>query len=71
MPAGYHREHPRLDLLRHKSMYASRGFGSPEWLQTTRAKTEILKTWRAMQPLIDWLDKYVGPSDKPVERRGT
>jgi uncharacterized protein (TIGR02453 family) len=71
VPAGYHREHPRLDLLRHKSMYASREFGSPEWLQTTRAKTEILKTWRAIQPLIDWLDKYVGPSDKPVERRGT
>jgi uncharacterized protein (TIGR02453 family) len=70
VPAGYHKEHPRQDLLRHKSMYASRDFGSPEWLQTTRAKAEILKTWRAMQPLIDWLDKYVGPSDKPIERRG-
>jgi uncharacterized protein (TIGR02453 family) len=71
VPAGYHKEHPRLDLLLHKSMYASRDFGCPEWLKTARAKSEILKTWRAMQPLIDWLDKYVGPSDKPIERRGT
>ena len=38
---------------------------APDWLQTTRAKAEIRKAWRAMQPLIDWLDKYVGASDRP------
>jgi hypothetical protein len=26
--------------------------------------------WRAMQPLIDWLEKNVGQSDLPVARRG-
>jgi uncharacterized protein (TIGR02453 family) len=71
VPTGYLKEHPRADLLRHKSVYATREFGSPDWLQTTRAKAEILKAWRGMQPLIDWLDKYVGASDRPVERRGT
>ncbi|HJQ01510.1 MAG TPA: DUF2461 domain-containing protein [Jatrophihabitans sp.] len=71
IPPGYGKEHPREDLLRHKSVYASREFGCPDWLQTTRAKTEIRKAWRAMQPLIDWLEKYVGASDRPVERRGT
>jgi uncharacterized protein (TIGR02453 family) len=70
VPSGYLKEHPRQDLLRHKSMFATRDFGSPEWLQTTRAKAEILKAWRGMQPLIDWLDKYVGASDIPVARKG-
>ncbi|MDQ1741118.1 MAG: hypothetical protein QOE53_2770, partial [Pseudonocardiales bacterium] len=40
------------------------------WLKTARAKTEIVKAWRAMQPLLDWLDKNVGQSDLPVARRG-
>lgn len=70
VPAGYAKDHPRHELLRYKSMYANRDFGSPQWLQTVRARTEIVKAWRAMQPLIDWLDKHVGPSDKPIERRG-
>ena len=56
-------------LLRHKSVTAHRDFGSPDWLKTARAKTELVKSWRAMQPLIDWLDKHVGASDIPVERR--
>ncbi|MDQ2836540.1 MAG: DUF2461 domain-containing protein [Actinomycetota bacterium] len=68
IPAGFAKDHPRHELLRHKSVYATRDFGSPDWLKTKRAKTEIVKAWRAMQPLIDWLDKHVGASDIPVER---
>jgi len=70
IPSGYPKDHPRQDLLRRKSVFASREFGSPDWLQTSRAKTELVKAWRAMQPLIDWLEKNVGPSDIPVARRG-
>jgi uncharacterized protein (TIGR02453 family) len=70
IPGGYPKDHPRQELLRHKSLWATREFGCPGWLQTPRAKTEIVKAWRAMQPLIDWLDKNVGQSDLPVARRG-
>jgi uncharacterized protein (TIGR02453 family) len=70
IPSGYAKDHPRQELLRHKSIWATREFGCPDWLQTARAKTEIVKAWRAMQPLIDWLDKNVGQSDLPVARRG-
>jgi uncharacterized protein (TIGR02453 family) len=70
IPSGYPKDHPRQDLLRHKSIWATREFGSPDWLPTPRAKAEIVKAWRAMQPLIDWLDKHVGQSDLPVARRG-
>jgi uncharacterized protein (TIGR02453 family) len=70
IPSGYPKDHPRQELLRHKAIWATREFGSPDWLQTERAKAEIVKAWRAMQPLIDWLDKHVGQSDLPVARRG-
>jgi uncharacterized protein (TIGR02453 family) len=70
VPSGYPKDHPRAELLKHKSLYATREFGCPDWLQTPRAKTELVKGWRAMQPLIDWLDKHVGPSDLPVARKG-
>ncbi len=70
IPPGFAKEHPRQELLRHKSIWVTREFGSPDWLQTPRAKTELVKAWRAMQPLIDWLDKNVGQSDLPVARRG-
>ncbi len=70
IPTGFAKDHPRQELLRHKSIWATREFGSPQWLTTARAKTELVRAWRAMQPLIDWLDKNVGPSDIPVARRG-
>ena len=70
IPTGYAKDHPRQELLRHKSIWLTREFGCPDWLQTPRAKSELVKAWRAMQPVIDWLDKHVGQSDLPVARRG-
>jgi uncharacterized protein (TIGR02453 family) len=69
IPSGYAKDHPREAELRRKSVTASREFGSPRWLETARTKTEVLTTWRSMQPLIDWLDKNVGRTDRPVETR--
>jgi hypothetical protein len=34
--------------------------GCPEWISTPKAKTEIVKAWRSLQPLIDWLETHVG-----------
>ena len=70
IPSGFAKDHPREGLLRHKSIWATREFGSPDWLPTPRAKAEVVKAWRAMQPLIDWLEKNVGQSDLPIRRRG-
>jgi hypothetical protein len=30
--------------------------------------TEVVKAWRAMEPLIDWLNTNVGKSDQPMGR---
>ena len=65
VPAGYPKDHVRADLLRYKSLTAHREFGAPAWLGTRRAKSEVAKAWRALQPLVDWLDTHVGPTNQP------
>ena len=60
VPAGYAKDHPRADLLRYKTMTASHNFGAPDWLSTKRAQSEIVTSWRAMSPLIEWLELNVG-----------
>jgi uncharacterized protein (TIGR02453 family) len=60
VPSGYDKDHPRADLLRYKSLTAATDLGAPDWLPTPKAKGEIIKVWRAMIPLIGWLDTHVG-----------
>lgn len=60
VPSGYDRDHPRAELLRYKTLTAHRAFGCPPWLSTRRAQTEIAKAWRALAPLVAWLDDHVG-----------
>ncbi|GAA0608692.1 DUF2461 domain-containing protein [Sporichthya brevicatena] len=62
VPKGYDREHPRADLLRHKTLTAAKDLGFPDWLSTPKAKTQVAKEWRAMAPLVEWLDRHVGPA---------
>jgi len=59
VPSGFDKEHPRAELLRYKTLTASRDYGSPAWLATPRAKTEITKAFRALAPLVAWLDQHV------------
>ena len=60
VPSGYDKDHPRADLLQHKTLTAHREFGAPAWLSTKRATTEIVKAWRSVAPLTSWLDTHVG-----------
>ena len=60
VPSGYAKDHPRAELLRHKALTASREIGAPDWLATPKARVEIAKAWRAMAPLVAWLDTHVG-----------
>ena len=53
-PRGYELDHPRIDLLRHKSLTAGKHFGSPAWLETPKAATKVRDAWRALAPLVEW-----------------
>ncbi|MEU5410380.1 DUF2461 domain-containing protein [Nocardia asteroides] len=53
-PKGYPADHPRIELLRHKSLTARREFGAPDWLSTPAAATEIRRAWTELRPLVEW-----------------
>jgi hypothetical protein len=64
-PRGYPADHPRLDLLRHRSLVAWLEMGAPDWLTTPDAVPNVATAWRDLTPLHEWLDDYVGPSAEP------
>lgn len=64
-PRGYPRDHPRVELLRRKSVAALRSFEPAPWLHTAGAARRITDTWRAARPMNDWLARHVGPSTEP------
>jgi uncharacterized protein (TIGR02453 family) len=64
-PRGWPRDHPRIELLRHKSLAAMRSFDEAAWMGTKGALVRLTDVWRAGQPLNDWLGEHVGPSTEP------
>lgn len=68
-PRGYPRDHPRIELLRHKSLAAMRTFAPARWLTTGAAAERIVDVWRAARPMNDWLGRHVGPSTEPPPER--
>ncbi len=60
VPAGFDRDHDRAELLRQKTLTASREVGAPAWLSTPEARPQIAALWRGMVPLVTWLETNVG-----------
>ncbi len=53
-PRGYPVDHPRIELLRHKSLVAGKSYGfenldSPDLLDRVRVD------WQLLRPLVDWV----------------
>jgi uncharacterized protein (TIGR02453 family) len=62
-PRGYPKDHPRLDLLRHKGLTTWTEWPAAAWLGTSAAKQRIVGFLRASRPLRQWLDANVGRSN--------
>ena len=62
-PRGYPKDHPRIALLRHRSLFAGRRLG-PKARGITRqaAINHARATFDACGPMNAWLDAYVGAS---------
>lgn len=60
VPSGFDKNHPRADLLRHKALTLGRELGCPDWLPTPDALDQIRAQWRAMDPIVAWLNTHVG-----------
>lgn len=59
-PRGVPADHPRLELMRARSLMVFRRFGAPDWLATPRAADEVHGAWLAVRPLAEWVGAHVG-----------
>lgn len=64
-PRGYARDHPRVELLRHKGLTLSRSFPVEDWMSTPEAAARITAVWDATGSINGWLNRHVGPSTLP------
>jgi uncharacterized protein (TIGR02453 family) len=57
-PRGYARDHPRIELLRLTHYAALRH------VPLATPIDEIRRGWRSVEPLIRWVDRYVGAPER-------
>lgn len=68
VPTGYAADAERLELLRHKSLHATRRWVPDEWLHHRRALEEVRAAWRDLRALNAWLADNVGATTKEPRR---
>jgi len=54
-PRGYDIDHPRIALLRHKSMTLSRRYGFEPFIHTPELLDRVRSDWREVTPFLDWV----------------
>lgn len=59
-PKGYPRDHPRIDLLRMKDIFAGKKFAPAAWFSSREALARIRRVMTDIQPLREWLRHNVG-----------
>lgn len=59
-PKGYPLDHPRIDLLRMKDIFAGKQFPPAAWLSTDKALDRITQVIDDTEPLVKWLHRQVG-----------
>lgn len=70
-PRGTDPEHPRLDLLRHRSLYAWCAWPPSDELHSPALARRVAEHWRRLDPLARWLDAHVGVDlDDAADRPG-
>jgi uncharacterized protein (TIGR02453 family) len=60
-PRGTPADHPRLDLLRHRSLVVVRRYPPGPVLTGGGAGELVARDWRTIRPLVAWLSAAVGP----------
>jgi len=57
-PRGYDADHPRIDLLRHKSLTVGRVIGFEPVIHTAAVLDDIRKDWRTVRPVTEWITHH-------------
>jgi uncharacterized protein (TIGR02453 family) len=54
-PRGYDVDHPRIDLLRHKSMTLGKSYGFEPIIHSAELVEQVRRDWRATSPFLEWV----------------
>jgi len=57
-PRGYPRDHPRIALLRHRSLTATFDYGFAPLVHTAALADRVRAHWRALTPLQEWITRH-------------
>jgi uncharacterized protein (TIGR02453 family) len=55
VPRGYDAGHPRIELLRHKSMTLGKDYGFEPVIHTPQLVDRVRDDWRAATPFVEWV----------------
>lgn len=61
VPRGFPRDHPRAELLKHKSLSAVVELQQPDWLSSPSATEEVARRWEQLRPLVEWMGRHAAP----------
>ena len=54
-PRGYDADHPRIELLRHKSLTVGRSHGFEPVIHSPELLDVVRDDWRDLRPLVEWV----------------
>jgi uncharacterized protein (DUF2461 family) len=57
-PRGYDVNHPRIGLLRHKSLTIGREYGFEPVIHSPDLVDRVREDWRAATPFLDWVTAH-------------
>ncbi|WP_406689200.1 DUF2461 domain-containing protein [Saccharopolyspora sp. ID03-671] len=63
-PRGFDADHPRLDLLRHKTLYAARSWEPDDALHERTCLQRVRESWEAVRELNQWCADHIGVTEK-------
>jgi uncharacterized protein (TIGR02453 family) len=57
-PRGFDKDHPRIEMLRHKSLTLGRSLGFEPVIHTAELLDLVRDDWRAVSPTVDWIARH-------------
>ncbi|WP_152360199.1 DUF2461 domain-containing protein [Microlunatus speluncae] len=54
-PRGFTGDHPRIELLRHRSLVINKSYGFEPVIHSAELADRIRRDWRQARPLVDWV----------------
>jgi uncharacterized protein (TIGR02453 family) len=59
-PRGYYADHPRIELLRHRSLTVGKDYGFEPIIHTPELLDAVRADWTIARPLVDWVSARLG-----------